>query len=96
MENENSNNIKERVMETVQGMAGFMNLECQVNLKEEIDDRNNKSLLVSVYTPENASLLIGKNGQNLKALEQILRSIFLFDIILLFIYNSLYPFPSTL
>ncbi|OGM96367.1 MAG: hypothetical protein A3B86_04520 [Candidatus Yanofskybacteria bacterium RIFCSPHIGHO2_02_FULL_38_22b] len=77
MENENSNNIKERVMETVQGMAGFMNLECQVNLKEEIDDRNNKSLLVSVYTPENASLLIGKNGQNLKALEQILRSIFL-------------------
>ena len=58
-------------------MAGFMNMECQINLKEEIDDKNNKNLLVSVYTPENARFLIGKNGQNLKSLEQVLRSIFL-------------------
>ena len=70
-------NTKEQIIETIQKMVGFMDLECQVNLKEETDDRNNKSLLVSVYTPENARFLIGKNGQNIKSLEQVLRGIFL-------------------
>lgn len=73
----NTDNIKNVIKEAIVKMAGFMDLECQVELKEEIDDRNNKAILISVYTPENARFLIGKNGQNLKALEQVLRAMFL-------------------
>lgn len=70
-------NTKEQLTEIINKIVGFMDLECQVNLKEETDDRNNKTIFVSVYTPENARFLIGKNGQNLKSLEHVLRSIFL-------------------
>lgn len=58
-------------------MAGFMEMECQVDIKEEIDDKNSKSLLVSIYTPENARFLIGKDGQNLKSLEHVIRAMFI-------------------
>lgn len=74
---ENIDNVKGLLKETVIKMAGFMNLECQVELKEEVDDKNNKTMMLSVYTPENARFLIGKNGQNLKSLEQVLRAMFL-------------------
>lgn len=70
-------NIKEQLIEAVKKMASFMDLDCQVEAKEERDEKNNKTLLVSVYTPDNARFLIGKDGQNLKALEQILRAMFL-------------------
>lgn len=81
-------NIKEQLIETVKKMASFMDLNCQVEVKEEldpalenlkggVDEKNNKTLLVSVYTPDNARFLIGKDGQNLKALEHLLRTIFL-------------------
>ena len=71
-----SSTIREQITETIQKMVGFMNLECQIKFKEERDDRNNKSLLVSIYTPENGRFLIGRDGQNLKSLEQVLRSMF--------------------
>src|SRR3989344_6062288 len=77
MDKTSTNDIKEQIAETIQKMAGFMNMECQVEIKEEVDDKNNKALSVSVYTPENARFLIGKDGQNLKSLEHVLRAIFL-------------------
>ncbi|MDP3792893.1 MAG: R3H domain-containing nucleic acid-binding protein [bacterium] len=77
MDTINADTIKEQIKETIIKMAGFMNVECRINLKEETDDRNSKAILVSIYTSENARFLIGKNGQNLKSLEHVLRSIFL-------------------
>ena len=71
------NSTKEQIVETIRKIASFMDLECQVEVKEEVDDKNSKALLLSVYTPENAKFLIGKNGQNLKSLEQVLRAMFL-------------------
>lgn len=69
--------IKEQLKETIARMVAFMDLECQVEVKEEVDDRNNKAMLISIYTPENAKFLIGKDGQNLKSLEHTLRAMFL-------------------
>lgn len=76
MDNETNSNTKDLIVETVRKMVGFMNLECQIELKEEIDDRNSKALVVSIYTPENARFIIGKNGQNLRSFEQVLRAMF--------------------
>lgn len=77
MENSENTNIKEQLAETINKIVGFMDLECQVEVREEVDDRNSKGILVSIYTPENARFLIGKDGQNLKSLEQLIRAIFL-------------------
>ncbi len=74
MENNEQKNLKELISETLLKMGQFMNIECQVEFKEELDDRNSKSLLISIYTPDSARFLIGKNGQNLKSLEQVLRA----------------------
>lgn len=74
---EEFDSTKTAIVDAVKRMAEFINIECQVELKEEIDDQNKKALLVSIYTPENARFLIGKNGQNLKSLEQVLRAMFL-------------------
>lgn len=62
---------KAKIEETIKKLAGFMNLECSVEFREE--DKEGKVLFTSIYTPENAKLLIGKNGQTLKALEHIVR-----------------------
>jgi spoIIIJ-associated protein len=70
------NSIKDDLTETIRKMVSFMDLECQVEIREEVDDRNSKSLVVSVYTLENARFLIGKNGQNIRSLEQVLRAMF--------------------
>jgi len=79
MENANTNNndTREQLKETIIKMASFMDLECQVEVAEETDDRGGRAVLVSVFTPENARFLIGKNGQNLRSLEQVLRAMFL-------------------
>ncbi len=68
---------KEQIIEAIRRIAGFMDLECRVEVTEEIDDRGSKAVLVSIFTPENAKFLIGKDGQNLKSLEQVLRAMFL-------------------
>jgi len=66
---------KDRVIETVKKMVSFMNIECQVEAREDSDDGNEGGvILVSIQTLDNASFLIGKNGQNLKALEHVLRA----------------------
>jgi len=53
-----------------------MNLDCQVEIKEESGSES-KAMLVSVYTPDNARFIIGKNGQNLKAFEHLVRAMLL-------------------
>lgn len=65
---------KDRIVETIKKVVGFMNLDCQVEIREE-SGAEPKVLVASIYTPENARFLIGKNGQNLKALEHLIRSI---------------------
>ncbi len=66
---------KEKINSLVKGIIEYMNLDCRVDLREESIEKN--TLLVSVYVPERASFLIGKNGQNLSAIEHIVRSIIL-------------------
>ena len=68
---------RNRIKEAIKKMVGFMNLECQVELREELGPDSRVSLVVSMYTPDNARFLIGKNGQNLKALEHLIRSMFM-------------------
>lgn len=64
-----------RIIETIKKLTGYMNLDCRIELTKPTDDKN--FLLVSVYTPEDAKFLIGRNGQNLKALEQVLKLMFM-------------------
>lgn len=68
---------KERMIEAIKKMAGFMGLECQIELREELSSDNKVNLTISLYTPDNARFLIGKNGQNLRAFEHLMRSMFL-------------------
>lgn len=77
MDDPQTNNIKSQLAEAIKKIAGFMDLECDVEVKEELDEKNTKTIVLAVYTPENAKFLIGKNGQNLKSLEQVLRAMFL-------------------
>ena len=70
------NQKNNEVAQAVKQIVAFMDLECQVETKEELD-KDGKSLLVSLYTPENVRFLIGKDGQNLRAFEQIIRAMFL-------------------
>ena len=71
---------KEEVEATVKKMASFMNIDCQIEAKEESsDDRKENAVVVSIQTPNDARFLIGKNGQNLKALEHVLRAMLVKD-----------------
>lgn len=68
---------RERISEAIKKMVGFMDLECQVELREELSSGNRVSLVISMHTFDNARFLIGKNGQNLKAFEHLIRSMFM-------------------
>ncbi len=59
------------ISDIVQNIARFMKVQCSVEVHEESGESG--SVLVSVYTPENARFMIGENGQSLRALEQIVR-----------------------
>lgn len=67
---------KDKIAESIKTLGSFMNLDCQVEIKEESDSEKN-ILAIAVYTPENARFLIGRNGENLKALEHIMRAMLL-------------------
>ena len=67
---------KEKIVATIKKIVGFMNLDCQVEIKEESGSES-KTMVVSVYTPDNARFIIGKNGQNLKAFEHLVRAVIL-------------------
>lgn len=57
----------------VKKIISFMNLDCQVEIREE-NSSELKATIISVYTPDNVRFIIGKNGQNLKAFEHLLRA----------------------
>ena len=63
---------KLKIEETVKKLTGFMNLSCQVELREQ-NEEGKKALFVAVYTPEDAKFLIGRNGETLRALEHVAR-----------------------
>ena len=67
---------KEKITAMVKKIVGFMNLDCQVEIREE-SGLESKTTLVSVYTSDNVRFIIGKNGQNLKALEHLVRAMLL-------------------
>jgi len=71
---------RDDVLRAVKKMASFMNIECQIEAREEpADSHGEGAVVVSVQTLDNARFLIGKNGQNLKALEHVLRAMLVKD-----------------
>jgi len=66
------------ITSVIQRVAEAMNIPCRVELTEE--SRNGKDIITAaLYAPDHAHLLIGKNGQNLQALEHVLRAATLKD-----------------
>ncbi|OGN16108.1 MAG: hypothetical protein A3J47_03320 [Candidatus Yanofskybacteria bacterium RIFCSPHIGHO2_02_FULL_43_22] len=65
---------KNEILEIVKKMIGFMNIDCQVEASEEPGDGHGEgAVVISIQTQDNARFLIGKNGQNLKAFEHVVR-----------------------
>ncbi len=62
----------------IQKIVRAMNLDCQVEMREDLKEGKNV-VEASLSTPDQARFLIGKNGQNLQALEHVLRAMFLRD-----------------
>ena len=60
----------------VKKIIGFMNLDCQVEVRDE-SGTESKATIVSIYTPDNVRFIIGKNGQNLKSFEHLVRAVLL-------------------
>ncbi len=69
-------NNKEKVATIIKKIVSFMNLDCRVEIQEE-SNLESKTMIISLHTPENVRFIIGKNGQNLKALEHIIRAMLL-------------------
>ncbi len=69
-----SNQKHQSIHDLIGRMAVATNIPCRVEIAEE--EREGKQVInASVYTPEHAHVLIGKNGQNLQALEHIARAV---------------------
>ena len=64
---------EETIVAIVQKITRSMNLDCQVELRNEIQD-GKPAVVVSIHTPDHGKFLIGKNGQNLQAFEHVLRA----------------------
>lgn len=69
-------NIKDKIIETIKYIVSFMDLDCQIETREDTDDKGVKTITVSVYTPSDARFVIGRNGQNLKSLEHVVKAMF--------------------
>jgi len=67
---------KSKIEQSIKTIVGHMNLDCEVEFKEE-ENKNGKAMLVSINSPDNGRFLIGKNGQTLEALEHLIRAMFL-------------------
>src|SRR3989344_37053 len=65
---------KGKIVEMVKKIISFMNLDCQVEVRDE-SNLESKTTVVSVYTPDNVRFIIGKNGQNLRAFEHLVRAV---------------------
>ena len=67
---------KNNITETIKRIITPMNVPCEVSIREE--KVGEKEIVVAaISAPEDAKFLIGKNGQNLQALEHVVRSLFL-------------------
>lgn len=67
---------KTKLTGIVQQLIQPMNVSCEVVVREE-KTGNKDVIVVAVSAPEDARFLIGKNGQNLQALEHVTRTMFL-------------------
>jgi len=67
---------KNNITETIKRIIAPMNVVCEIEVREEMAG-NKETVVASISAPEDAKFLIGKNGQNLQALEHVVRSLFL-------------------
>jgi len=63
--------VKTKITETIKKIGGFMSLEFEVECRDSGSE--GEAVMISIYTPNNANFLIGREGNNLKALEHILK-----------------------
>lgn len=68
-----SQNLHDKIKDLVERTAAFMGVACQVALTPPAAPDG--ALQVVVRTEADANLLIGKNGQNLAALEHVVRAV---------------------
>ena len=64
-----SNDISSTIQDFIHHITGHMQIQCDVSISQE----ESGSTRVVIQAADNGKLLIGKNGQNLKAMEHILR-----------------------
>src|SRR3990167_8021003 len=67
---------KNNITETIRRIIAPMNVACEIEVREEMAG-DKEVVVASISAPEDAKFLIGKNGQNLQALEHVVRSLFL-------------------
>lgn len=67
---------KNNISETIKRIILPMNVACDVDVREEMAGEK-EIVFASISAPEDAKFLIGKNGQNLQALEHVVRSLLL-------------------
>jgi spoIIIJ-associated protein len=60
----------QKITDFISRITGHMQIPCEVS----VSDEGNNAYAVAIHTPEHAKLLIGKDGQNLKALEHVVRA----------------------
>lgn len=73
-----ANEHKSKIEQFIASLAHYLDVPCSVEIREE-EQSGRKAALVSISTIDDARFLIGKNGQNLQALEHVLRAIVLKD-----------------
>ena len=69
---------RKTITDIVNRISEAMNVSCRLEFAEELQ-ADKKFLNVAVYAPDQAHFLIGKNGQNLQALEHLIRAAVLKD-----------------
>ena len=70
------NNAHETIEESVKKILDLMNFDAECSIKEELDQKTNRSCFIcSITTQTDSRFLIGQHGSNLYALEHLIRSI---------------------
>ena len=65
----NINDVITYLKDSVKEITNLMNIECNLEVK-----RREKNIIIEIYSDKN-SILIGKNGKNLEAFQNIIRQI---------------------
>ena len=71
---EENNNNQEILKDITQQILGYLGYQAEVNIFSNEKDDTLK--VVSISSSENISALIGKNGQNIKSFEQIIKALY--------------------